>query len=204
MSEHDKKRYDTEMANYKPAPAKGGTKANEENERSKAAPRGQCRRSSGFTRRATRYELRTQAHSVGDVAKELGRRWSDATSAFKEKYEAKAVIDGDGTKGQGRLPAKALGRCQRRESGGGQLAKTRPRRERPTIVMRRTRRKKIVIKQHLPNALCSLQQQQNRACYICVYKRAPTRISTFPKCYSGGAILPSTWVQGRSMKLVRK
>ena len=31
--------------------------------------------------------------AVGDIAKELGRRWADATPAFKSTYEAKAEKD---------------------------------------------------------------------------------------------------------------
>lgn len=93
MAEKDKKRYDSEMANYKPGKnEKGGKKRKRAKD-----PNAPKRSLSAFfwfcnDERAKVKETMPEA-SVGEVAKELGRRWGDISEKDKAKYEALAAKD---------------------------------------------------------------------------------------------------------------
>jgi high mobility group protein B1 len=88
MADKDKQRYDKEMSNYVPPASEGGRK------RKKKDPNAPKRPLSAFflfchdERPAVK--LIHPSYSVGDVAKELGDRWSKVQPDQKGKYEAKA------------------------------------------------------------------------------------------------------------------
>jgi high mobility group protein B1 len=93
LAEKDKKRYDGEMANYKPPK---GEKGGKKRKRTKD-PNAPKRALSAFfwfcnDERPRVKEGMTDA-TVGEVAKELGRRWNDCTEEQKSKYEALAAKD---------------------------------------------------------------------------------------------------------------
>jgi len=91
LAEKDRKRYEGEMSNYKPP--KG-----EKRKRKKAKdPNAPKRALSAFfwfcnDERPKVKESMPEA-SVGEVAKELGRRWNAISSDVKQKYEALAAKD---------------------------------------------------------------------------------------------------------------
>lgn len=93
MAEKDKVRFDSEMSTYKPAK---GEPAGKKRKRTKD-PNAPKRALSAFfwfcsdERPKVREELGDA--SVGEVAKELGRRWGDVTDELKSKYEALAAKD---------------------------------------------------------------------------------------------------------------
>jgi hypothetical protein len=93
LAEKDKTRYDGEMANYKPPK---GEKGGKKRKRTKD-PNAPKRALSAFfwfcnDERPRVKEGMTDA-TVGEVAKELGRRWNDCTEEQKSKYEALAAKD---------------------------------------------------------------------------------------------------------------
>ncbi|KAG8181726.1 hypothetical protein JTE90_028265 [Oedothorax gibbosus] len=94
MAEKDKKRYESEMANYKPP--KGQEKGSKKRKRTKDpnAPKRSLSAFFWFSNDERPKVKETMPDStVGDVAKELGRRWNDVTPETKSKYEALAAKD---------------------------------------------------------------------------------------------------------------
>src|ERR1700733_7591723 len=93
LAEKDKKRYDGEMANYKPPK---GEKGGRKRKRTKD-PNAPKRALSAFfwfcNDERPRVKETMNDASVGEVAKELGRRWNDCTEDQKSKYEALAAKD---------------------------------------------------------------------------------------------------------------
>jgi len=93
LAEKDKKRYDGEMANYKPPK---GEKGGKKRKRTKD-PNAPKRALSAFFWFCNDERPKAKAHlgeaSVGEVAKELGRRWNACTPDVKGKYEALAAKD---------------------------------------------------------------------------------------------------------------
>jgi len=93
MSEKDKKRYEGEMADYKPPK---GEKGGRKRKRTKD-PNAPKRALSAFfwfcNDERPKAKETMQDASVGEVAKELGRRWNEITDTDKSKYEALAAKD---------------------------------------------------------------------------------------------------------------
>jgi len=92
LAEKDKKRYDGEMANYKPPKGEKGKKRKRTKD-----PNAPKRALSAFfwfcnDERPKVKETMNDA-TVGEVAKELGRRWNECTEDQKSKYEALAAKD---------------------------------------------------------------------------------------------------------------
>ncbi|XP_023222551.1 high mobility group protein B2-like [Centruroides sculpturatus] len=92
MAEKDKKRYESEMANYKPV--KGEKTKKRKRTKDPNAPK---RALSAFfwfcnDERPKAKESLPDA-PVGEIAKELGRRWNEVTDETKAKYEALAAKD---------------------------------------------------------------------------------------------------------------
>ncbi|KAH7968351.1 hypothetical protein HPB52_007963 [Rhipicephalus sanguineus] len=92
MADKDKKRFDTEMADYKPP--KGDKSKKRKRAKDPNAPK---RPLSAFfwfcndERPNVRQE--NPDSSVGEVAKELGRRWNEVGDDVKAKYEGLAAKD---------------------------------------------------------------------------------------------------------------
>jgi len=93
MSEKDKKRYDGEMSTFKPAK---GEPAGRKRKRTKD-PNAPKRALSAFfwfcNDERSKVKDKNPDWTVGEVAKELGRRWADVTSEAKGKFEAMAAKD---------------------------------------------------------------------------------------------------------------
>lgn len=93
LADKDKKRYDGEMANYKPAKTtgRGGKKKRTKD------PDAPKRSLSAFfwfcNDERPKVKVTMPDSTVGDVAKELGRRWNECTEDQKSKYEALAAKD---------------------------------------------------------------------------------------------------------------
>ncbi|XP_034936272.1 high mobility group protein DSP1 isoform X2 [Chelonus insularis] len=96
MAEKDKKRYDAEMQNY--TPPKG------ENQKGKGKKRKHIKDPNAPKRSLSAFfwfcndergkvKMLNPEYGVGDIAKELGKKWSDADSETKSKYEAMAEKD---------------------------------------------------------------------------------------------------------------
>lgn len=94
MSEKDKKRYDGEMATFKNT--KAGKESRKKAKRTKD-PNAPKRALSAFFWYCNDERAKVKAGmkdaSVGEVAKELGRRWNECTEDQKSKYEALAAKD---------------------------------------------------------------------------------------------------------------
>jgi len=97
MAEDDKKRYDVEMQSYVPPMAATVNKSQPKSRKKKKDPNAPKRSMSAFFwfSQDERKKVReiNPSYGVGDVAKELGRRWSDADPTLKSKYEALAEKD---------------------------------------------------------------------------------------------------------------
>jgi len=91
MAERDRKRYDGEMANYKPPK---GEKRKKKKAKDPNAPK---RALSAFfwfcNDERPKVKEAMPDTSVGEVAKELGRRWNAINPDLKTKYEALAAKD---------------------------------------------------------------------------------------------------------------
>jgi len=92
MAEKDKKRYEGEMAGWKPPKGEKGKKRKRTKD-----PNAPKRALSAFfwfcnDERPKVKETMTDS-TVGEVAKELGRRWNECTDDQKSKYEALAAKD---------------------------------------------------------------------------------------------------------------
>ncbi|CAH1105546.1 unnamed protein product [Psylliodes chrysocephalus] len=94
MAENDKKRYDTEMQSY--TPPKGEKQRGKKRKQVKD-PNAPKRSLSAFFWFSNDERGKVKAHNpeygVGDIAKELGRRWADADQETKGKYEVLADKD---------------------------------------------------------------------------------------------------------------
>lgn len=122
MADRDKKRYQDEMKNYVPPKGEKGRKS-KKNKKDPAAPK---RALSAFflycqdERNNVKSSLPPES-SVGDVAKELGRKWKLLNGQAKAKYEQLAIKEkakydkemtaykakGSGGSGGGKAPAKS-------------------------------------------------------------------------------------------------
>merc|ERR1719210_388227 len=94
MAELDRKRFQTELNVFRQTD-QGAPKRRKA--RKPKDPRAPKRSMSAFFHYASDERPKVRAanpnFAVGDIAKELGRRWADATPIFKSKYEAKAEKD---------------------------------------------------------------------------------------------------------------
>ncbi|XP_031340324.1 high mobility group protein B2-like isoform X2 [Photinus pyralis] len=94
MAEKDKKRYDAEMQNY--TPPKGEKQRGKKRKQIKD-PNAPKRSLSAFfwfcNDERSKVKSQNPEYGVGDIAKELGRRWAEADSDVKSKYEAMAEKD---------------------------------------------------------------------------------------------------------------
>jgi len=92
MAEKDKKRYEGEMADYKPPKGEKGKKRKRVKD-----PNAPKRALSAFfwfcNDERPKVKETMQDSTVGEVAKELGRRWNECTDEQKSKYEALAAKD---------------------------------------------------------------------------------------------------------------
>lgn len=93
MAEKDKKRFESEMANYKPSKTEKGGKR----KKRVKDPNAPKRALSAFfwfcnDERPKVKETMPDA-TVGEIAKELGKRWNECKDDFKSKYEALAAKD---------------------------------------------------------------------------------------------------------------
>lgn len=94
MAEKDKKRYEGEMSNWKPPKGEKGGRGKKKRTKDPNAPK---RALSAFfwfcNDERPKVKVVLPDSSVGEVAKELGRRWNDCTEDQKSKYEALAAKD---------------------------------------------------------------------------------------------------------------
>ncbi|XP_028132207.2 high mobility group protein DSP1 isoform X3 [Diabrotica virgifera virgifera] len=94
MAENDKKRYDTEMQSY--TPPKGEKQRGKKRKQIKD-PNAPKRSLSAFfwfsNDERGKVKAQNPEYGVGDIAKELGRRWAEADQEAKGKYEALADKD---------------------------------------------------------------------------------------------------------------
>jgi len=97
MAEKDKKRYDAEMQNY--IPPKGEGKGRGKKRKHIKDPNAPKRSLSAFfwfcNDERAKVKMANPEYGVGDIAKELGKKWSDASPELKSKYEAMAQKDKD-------------------------------------------------------------------------------------------------------------
>ncbi|KOX71952.1 High mobility group protein DSP1 [Melipona quadrifasciata] len=95
MAEKDKKRYDAEMQNY--TPPKGESKGRGKKRKHIKDHNAPKRSLSAFfwfcNDERGKVKLLNPEFGVGDIAKELGKKWSDADPETKSKYEAMAEKD---------------------------------------------------------------------------------------------------------------
>merc|ERR1719418_82707 len=93
MEELDKKRFQTEIGIY----AQSGNGVRKKRTRKAKDPRAPKRSMSAFFWFAQDERPKVRAanpsFAVGDIAKELGKRWAEFGPTFKQKYEAKAEKD---------------------------------------------------------------------------------------------------------------
>ncbi|CAH0560218.1 unnamed protein product [Brassicogethes aeneus] len=94
MAEGDKKRYDAEMQNYIPPK---GEKVKGKKRKQIKDPNAPKRSLSAFfwfsNEERGSVKAQNPEYGVGDIAKELGRRWADADPELKSKYEQLAAKD---------------------------------------------------------------------------------------------------------------
>ncbi|XP_044748399.1 high mobility group protein DSP1-like isoform X2 [Coccinella septempunctata] len=94
MAENDKKRYDSEMQNYIPPK---GEKTRGKKRKQIKDPNAPKRSLSAFfwfsNDERGKVKAQNPEYGVGDIAKELGRRWADADPETKGKFEALADKD---------------------------------------------------------------------------------------------------------------
>lgn len=92
MAEKDKKRWENEMSTY--VPKEGGGRGKNRKKKDPNAPK---RALSAFFHFCGDERPKVKAElgeaTVGEVAKELGRRWQDCTEEQKGKFEAMAAKD---------------------------------------------------------------------------------------------------------------
>ncbi|KAI4492244.1 hypothetical protein M0802_009934 [Mischocyttarus mexicanus] len=94
MAEKDKKRYDAEMQNYTPPKGEKGRGRKRKHIKDHNAPK---RSLSAFflfcNDERGKVKMLNPEYGVGDIAKELGKKWSDVDPETKSKYEAMAEED---------------------------------------------------------------------------------------------------------------
>ncbi|GFT96484.1 high mobility group protein DSP1 [Nephila pilipes] len=94
MAEKDKMRYESEMANYKPVK---GEKAGSKKRKRTKDPNAPKRSLSAFfwfsNDERPKVKEAMPDSTVGDIAKELGRRWNAVSPDTKAKYDALAAKD---------------------------------------------------------------------------------------------------------------
>lgn len=94
MADKDKKRYDTEMQSYVPPK---GEKVRGKKRKHTKDPNAPKRSLSAFfwfcNDERGKVKAANPLYGVGDIAKELGRRWAMADSTMKSKYDAMAEKD---------------------------------------------------------------------------------------------------------------
>ncbi|XP_050299586.1 high mobility group protein DSP1-like isoform X2 [Anthonomus grandis grandis] len=94
MAETDKKRYDTEMQSYTPPK---GEKQRGKKRKQQKDPNAPKRSLSAFfwfsNDERAKVKAQNPEYGVGDIAKELGRRWADADPEARAKFEALADKD---------------------------------------------------------------------------------------------------------------
>ncbi|XP_014601686.1 PREDICTED: high mobility group protein DSP1-like [Polistes canadensis] len=94
MAEKDKKRYDAEMLNYTPPKGEKGRGRKRKHIKDHNAPK---RSLSAFflfcNDERGKVKMLNPEYGVGDIAKELGKKWSDVDPETKSKYEAMAEED---------------------------------------------------------------------------------------------------------------
>jgi len=92
LADKDRKRYESEMANYKPPKGEKGKKRKRTKD-----PNAPKRALSAFfwfcNDERPKVKVIMPDSGVGDIAKELGRRWQDVDTHVKAKYEALAAKD---------------------------------------------------------------------------------------------------------------
>ncbi|XP_031628780.1 high mobility group protein DSP1 [Contarinia nasturtii] len=95
MAEKDKARYDSEMQNY--VPPKGVVLGRGKKRKQIKDPNAPKRSLSAFfwfcNDERTKVKALNPEYGVGDIAKELGKKWSDVEPTVKSKYEAMAEND---------------------------------------------------------------------------------------------------------------
>jgi high mobility group protein B1 len=95
MAEKDKQRYDLEMSNY--VPPKGVVVGRGKKRKHMKDPNAPKRSLSAFFwfchDERNKVKAANPEYGVGDIAKELGRKWSDCDPETKGKYEAMADKD---------------------------------------------------------------------------------------------------------------
>ncbi|CRK95524.1 CLUMA_CG008993, isoform A [Clunio marinus] len=95
MAEKDKQRYDMEMSNY--VPPKGVVVGRGKKRKHVKDPNAPKRSLSAFFwfchDERSKVKALNPEYGVGDIAKELGRKWSDCVPEVKGKYEAMADKD---------------------------------------------------------------------------------------------------------------
>lgn len=96
MSDKDKKRYEGEMANYKPSKQSNERGGGKKRKRVKD-PNAPKRALSAFfwfcNDERPKVKETMPDSSVGEIAKELGKKWNECTPETKQKYEALAAKD---------------------------------------------------------------------------------------------------------------
>lgn len=94
MAETDKKRYDTEMQSYTPPK---GEKQRGKRRKQQKDPNAPKRSLSAFfwfsNDERSKVKAANPEYGVGDIAKELGRRWAEADPETRSKYDVLADKD---------------------------------------------------------------------------------------------------------------
>ncbi|GLH14111.1 Uncharacterized protein GBIM_18520 [Gryllus bimaculatus] len=94
MAEKDKKRYDTEMEGYTPPKGEKGRGKRRKHMKDPNAPKRSLSAFFWFCNdERSKVKAMNPEFGVGEIAKELGRRWSDCSPEVKSKYEAMAEKD---------------------------------------------------------------------------------------------------------------
>jgi high mobility group protein B1 len=93
MSDKDKKRYDSEMVNFKPAKGEQGGRKRKRTKDPNAPKRALSAFFWFCSDERSKVKDKNPDWTVGEVAKELGRRWADVTPDAKSKFEALAAKD---------------------------------------------------------------------------------------------------------------
>ncbi|XP_066998833.1 high mobility group-T protein [Anabrus simplex] len=94
MAEKDKKRYDSEMEGYTPPKGEKGRGKRRKHMKDPNAPKRSLSAFFWFCNdERSKVKAMNPEFGVGEIAKELGRRWSDCDPELKAKYEAMAEKD---------------------------------------------------------------------------------------------------------------
>jgi len=94
MAERDKKRYEVEMANYTPLKGEKGKGKKRKRVKDPNAPKRALSAFFWFCQdERSKVKALNPEHTVGEVAKELGKRWNEVTEQTKSRYEAMAAKD---------------------------------------------------------------------------------------------------------------